>query len=1112
MKSYHILFVTLSILFLTIACKQTIERVEVKAQFTLLPPEYSGVDFENRLVDETDFNVFKYRNYYNGGGVAIGDLNNDGLPDIYLTANQLENRLYLNKGEMRFEDITSTAGVAGTHNWSTGASFVDINADGLLDIYVANSGNIAGDTRANELFINQGNNSSGIPTFKDMAKEYGLDDTGFTTHAAFFDYDRDGDLDAYILNNAFRPLSTFDLSKNLRHERDPGPGGDRFYRNDGDSFTDISEQAGILGSVIAFGLGVNISDLNNDGWLDIYIANDFFERDYLYMNNQDGTFSEKLEEMMRYVSLSSMGADIADFNNDGLMDVIATDMLPEDDLRLKTTFTFDTYDFVAKQIEWGYYHQFSQNTLQINNGAFNNSAPTFTETGFLSGVATTDWSWGAIALDMDNDGWRDIFISNGIFRDVTDQDYLDFLMEEENFNRIVQGDKIDFPSLIRDMPSTRLRNYAFRNNGNLTFSNVAPEWEMDTLSHSNGVAYGDLDLDGDLDLVINNVNMHSFIYRNESDTLSNNNYLRINLRGKGKNQHAIGSTITLHMPDGTINRQEHMPMRGFQSSVDYTLVFGLGDGPNSDAVDVEISWPDGTVSMHNEIVANQTVEFSQVDAKPAENIAKAEGKRIFQDVDAGIDFLHQENKFTDFQRESLLPRMLSTEGPQITVGDINGDRREDLFISGAKTQTGGLFLQQRDGSFIAGDNSAFEKTKISEDVDAAFVDVDGDGDKDLYVVSGGNEYSRTAPALQDRLYLNNGRGKFIEAKDALPKLRLSGACIAPADVDGDGDIDLYIGSRSMPWQYGIAPPSQLLINNGRGKFTNQIGELAPDLERAGMITDADWLDYDSDGDMDLIVVGDWMPVSVFQNNAGKLSNVTEVVIPNSPTGWWTRLKVAKINGQTALIAGNFGYNFKLQASKEEPVDMYVSDFDDNGLIEQLIFHYKQGSSNPLPLLDNLVDQIPAMKNKFSSHKDYSNSTVEDLLTPEQLQKAQKYSVTSFATTVFYPGSGNTFKATPLPLAAQMAPVYAIAVDDFDGDNKTDLLLAGNFYGLTPQLGRLDSGFGTLLSGNGGGSFYVRPSDLSLSGQIRDFVTIQRAGKAPLVIGARNNQSPLVLTY
>jgi len=1113
----YLLGISLLLLF---SCTEKSPTIRIDHLFTLLPDDYTHLEFENALVDETEFNVFKYRNYYNGGGAAIGDVNNDGLPDVYLVANQMANRLFLNQGDFRFRDVTKSAGVAGTHNWSTGVCLVDVNGDQRLDIYVCNSGNIKGDNRANELFLNQGNRKDGVPTFKEVAAEYGIDDPGFSTHAAFFDYDRDGDLDLYVLNNAFRALSTFDLSHNLRRERDPY-GGDRLYRNEGGKFVDVSAEAGIYGSVIAFGLGVSISDIDNDGWLDIYVANDFFERDYLYVNNHDGTFTEKLEEMIRHISLSSMGGDIADLNNDGFVDIYATDMLPEDDYRLKTTFTFEDFEFYNRKIKWGYYHQLSRNVLQLNNGFDADHHVSFSEIGLLAGVAETDWSWGAIIVDLNNDGWKDIFVSNGIFRDVTDQDYIAYLMQKENIRKILQGERVDFPELISKIPSTKLINYAFRNHGDSTFSNQAQEWGLDMPSFSNGVAYGDLDGDGDNDLVINNVNQPAFVYRNEADSLTSNHFLQVKLIGTGMNSFAIGAKVTLiagsrrsgNRPSRQTYVLEHMPMRGFQSSVDYVLTFGLGAHDRIDTLIVD--WPDGARSITTDVPANQLLTLSQGDAafrpSPLALRSSRQPDPIFRDLTATfpLQYRHIENEFNDFQREPLIPRQLSIEGPRIAKADVNADGLEDLYLGGAKGSAGKLLVQTPAGTFQSTNEQVFQKTKISEDTGAAFFDADNDGDPDLYVVSGGNEYSTRAPALLDRLYFNNGKGVFTPATNALPKFHASGSCVEPADFDGDGDVDLFVGSRSVPWKYGLTPTSFLLENDGKGNFSIITEKYAPELANAGMVTDAEWFDYDEDGKLDLVVVGEWMPVTLFRNTGDSLVNLTAQVGLERTNGWWNCVLVDDLNddGHVDLVAGNWGENSKIQASQTEPASVYISDFDRNGLIESILCYYKMGKSYPMPLRPDLVRQLPYLQQKFPTHAAYAGKQITEILTEEQLSQATVKKAFTFATSVFYGNTDGTFRPQPLPTEAQFSPVFAIMARDFDADGFKDLLLAGNFYGVNPQIGRYDASYGTLLKGNGAGGFAavsLWDSGLSLSGQIRDMVSLSYRNKKEVIIFAKND--------
>lgn len=1092
------------VLLLLFACSKKPPTIQIDTLFTLLPNDYTHLKFENTLVDEKELNVFKYRNYYNGSGVAIGDVNNDGLADVYMIANQQANKLYLNQDDFHFQDVTKQAGVAGTHNWSTGVSLVDINGDQRLDIYVCNSGNIKGDNRANELFINQGNKKNGVPYFIEAAAEYGIDNQGFSTHAAFFDYDRDGDLDLYVLNNAFRSMSTFDLKNNLRHERDPY-GGDRLFRNDNGKFVDVSDDAGIYGSVIAFGLGVSVSDINNDQWPDIYVANDFFERDYLYINNHDGTFTEKLEDMIRHISLSSMGGDIADLNNDGFMDICATDMLPEDDYRLKTTFTFESFKINKKKTEWGYYHQLPRNVLQLNRGFDPEHRISFSEIGLLAGIAETDWSWGALIVELNNDGLKDIFVSNGIFRDVTDQDYIAYLMQKENIRKILRGDRIDFPELIQKMPSTKLSNYAFRNNGDLTFTNEAAAWGLDIPGFSNGVAYGDLDGDGDNDLVINNVNQPAFVYRNEADSLTDNHYLRVKLVGEGMNSFAIGAKVTLKC----VNRQtfvlEQIPMRGFQSSVDYVLTFGLGKNNLVDSLIVD--WPDGTRGIVENVVADQVVTLYQRDARPYTPEPPKTADPIFRDITETfpLQYRHVENEFNDFQRELLIPHKLSTEGPRIAKGDVNGDGREDLFIGGAKGSVGKLLIQTASGAFENAGAQAFQKTKISEDIGAAFFDADGDGDLDLYVVSGGNEYSTRSPALLDRLYINNGRGNFTQSTTALPRFYASGSCVEPGDFDGDGDTDLFVGSRSIPWKYGLTPTSYLLENDGKGNFSIVTEKYAPELAKAGMVTDAEWIDYDKDGDPDLVVVGEWMPVTLFQNTGDSLVNVTEQVGLEKTNGWWNCVIVDDLNedGYVDLVAGNLGENSIIKATRSEPASIYISDFDNNGLVEQILCYYKLGKSYPMPIRPDIVKQIPYLRQKFPRHADYAGKQITEIFTEKQLNKAVVKKAYTFESSVFYGNAEGTFLRQPLPTEAQFSPVYAIMARDFDSDGVKDLLLAGNSYGVKPQLGRYDASYGTLLIGNGAGgstpldgsypmeftAASALKSGLSLTGQVRDMVSL-----------------------
>ncbi len=824
--------------------------------FTLLPSSYTGVDFANRLTETRDFNVFTYRNFYNGGGVALGDLSGDGLPEIVLTSNEGGPRLYLNLGHFRFRDITQAAGIEEHDRWTTGVTLADVNGDGKLDIYVCHAGLQSGALRANTLYINQGV-TDGIPRFREMAAAYGIADTGYSTQAAFFDYDGDGDLDMFLIRNSPRPVSTIAV-KNQRTQRDP-LGGHELYRNDGGHFVNVSEQAGIYGPEIGFGLGIAIGDVNRDGRPDVYVANDFFERDYLYVNKGDGTFDEVLEQAMPLSSYFSMGVDIADIDNDGWPDIYTSDMLPADDYRLKTTSAFESWELYQVKAREGFDHQLMRNMLQHNNGD-----GTFSDVAWQGGVARTDWSWAALIADFDLDGNKDIFVANGLAKDVTSQDYIAFLSNDQTLLGATHGgtERVDFMSLITAMTSTKLSDYAFRNNGDLTFTKVSAAWGLHRPSFSNGAAYGDLDGDGAPDLVVNNVNDEAFVYRNNARSqLPQNHYLQVSLVGDSTNRFAVGARVTLKSKT-TQFMQELEPTRGFQSSVDYALTFGVGRVDTVESVTVD--WPDGRTSGMSHVGTNQRLTIREADGTKPETPARTTHdvrRTVFQDVTAqvALDFVHHENDFVDFDREQLIPKLVSTEGPLVAVGDVNRDGLDDFFIGGAKGQASALYIQRPNGTFTATNQSLFEADRISEDLGAAFFDANGDGDLDLYVVTGGNEFSALAPALEDRLYLGDGHGRFRKTTGRLPPLSGSGSRVAVSNEF------VFVGGRVVPGHYGIDPPSTLLKNDGRGHFTDVTAQVAPDLAHVGMVTDALWVDVDGDRRLDLVVVGEWMPITIFHN-------------------------------------------------------------------------------------------------------------------------------------------------------------------------------------------------------------------------------------------------------
>ena len=1050
---------------LLISCQSKRETL-----FELLDNEQIGMSFSNDLSFSNDFNVYKYRNYYNGGGVSIGDINNDGLADVYLTANQLPNRLFLNQGDFSFKDITATAGVAGEKAWSTGVTMVDINADGLMDIYVCNSGDVKGDNKQSELFINNGD-----LTFTEKAAEYGLADPGYSTHATFFDYDKDGDLDAYLLNNSYQAIGSFDLRRNERPKRDE-LGGDKLMENQNGVFIDVSEKAGIYGSVIGFGLGVSVGDVNNDGWEDIFVSNDFFERDYLYLNQQDGTFKETLTDQMRSISGASMGADMADLNNDGYNDIFVTEMLPSDYQRLKTVTTFEDWNKYQYNVKNGYHHQFTRNMLHLNNGD-----DSFSEIGRWAGIEASDWSWGALFFDMDNDGYKDLFIANGIYQDLTDQDYLQYVASEEVIKSIVSNNQVDYARLIDIIPSNKVPNHAYKNTGELGFENFDISG-LDLPSFSNGSAYGDLDNDGDLDLIVNNVNMPLFVFKNNADK-NGNNYLKVSLTGPETNPNAIGAKIKVTTSFGELF-QEVQPVRGFQSSMEVISTIGIG---KDSIVNVLVQWPSGKSTQLDAVAPNQLISLNVQDAVKT-NQLDASKTQLFTKAETP-NATHIENNFVDFHRERLNYHMLSTQGPKISFADFNQDGENEMLFPGAKGYPTQI-LVKTDQGWVADqrNQTLFEKIRDVEHTNSAIFDVDQDGDLDIIMISGSVETSIYATSLLDHVLINQGEGVFTLSDQYLPNnnAKINTQAVAQADVDNDGDIDLFIGERSKVGGYGLPGSGFLLLNDGEGNFTDQTATAAPALQNIGMITAAVFYDFDEDNDQDLVLTGEYMGLHFFENNAGNFSPLEHPL--TQMKGWWNTIHLVDFDqdGKKDLIVGNHGTNSRFKTSKEAPIKLYFNDFDSNGSGEGiLVSTQNDGKEYPFALRHNLIDQMKSLKKKFPNFDSFKNADITQIFDANALNQALVLEVNEFKTMAFKNTGNFTFEAIELPKQVQFSPVYAVNHGDFDADGDIDLLFGGNLYRTKPEVGSYDASYGVFLENTPEGFlFHPGGKGFSVKGEIR----------------------------
>ncbi len=1039
--------------------------------FELLKPESTGVTFANTLPDRPDFNILNYLYYYDGGGVAVGDVDGDGLPDLYFTSNLGPNKLYRNKGNYQFEDITDRAGVADPDGWKTGVTMADVNGDGKIDIYVCGVDYLTMHGH-NVLFINNGDG-----TFTDKTKQYGLEHAGYSTQALFFDYDADGDLDMYLLDHSTHAQRSIEA----RQQRTANPGtGDRLFRNDGNHFTDVTAAAG-------------------------------------------------LHKATGHTSRFSMGVDAADFNNDGRTDIISLDMLPEREDILKTSANAESFNIYNLRLAAGYHPQYARNALQLNRGNAK-----FSEIGYLAGVFATDWSWAPLFADLDNDGRKDLLVTNGIYRRPNDMDYISYVSNEGVQATLHDTITRANLSLLKKMPQVAIPNYAFWNEGNLKFRSVAEQWGLAQPGFSNGAVYVDLNNSGNLDLVVNNINAPASIYRSRAREVNGNHYLAVQLRGSGANTDGIGARVEITR-NGEKQVLEQVPTRGFLSSVDPRLHFGLGSSNKIDSLTV--IWSDHRFQTVTNLTGDRLLTLYQSEAAgsyayhhafdltstparaSASRGAGPEATGIFADVTAksGVDFKHEEDTFYDYNREPLMPHLLSTEGPRLAVADVNGDGLDDFYVGGAKWQPGRLYLQQRDGRFRPSNQPAIAADSVSEDVGASFFDANGDGRPDLIVASGGNEFWGKEDALRPRLYLNDGRGNFVRARDALPDIFENGSCVTVGDFNGDGHPDVFLGSRVVSRSYGLIPRSHLLQNDGSGHFTDVTLEKAPQLSEAGMVSSATWIDYDRDGKLDLVVVGEWMPVRVFHQENDKLVERTKEAGFSGTNGWWNSVEAVDLrgNGRQDLVLGNLGLNSYLRASPSEPARLYVNDFSHSGggNLEQIVTFYKRGVSYPLAGRDELMAKIPSLRSKYPSYKDFGASRIEDIFPAADIRQSQVREAYTFASSVALNNGNGTFSLLALPPEAQFAPIYGSLAADFDGDGKTDLLVGGNLYGVTPTIGRYDASYGLLLRGDGTGKFTsvdMQRSNFAIDGQVRDVKSLRSVNGDRLILIARNNDKVVVL--
>ena len=1055
----------LTLVIIFISCSQDSKNsypaptADLSKQFTLVPSNYSGIGFQNQLNLNSLKSPIESINVYNGGGVAIGDIDNDGLSDIFFTGNQSDNKLYINKGGFKFEDITTSAGVASPDSWCTGAAMIDINQDGLIDIYVCRSYYDDPQKRENQLFINNGD-----LTFSEQAKEYGLNDNSYSITASFFDYDKNGLLDLFVGNH---PKDRFvSYAEHYANWSKPQmASSNHLYKNIGnDKFLNVTESAGLLS--YGWTLGVIAVDLDQNDWPDLYVSVDHTEPDRLYLNNQNGTFTEVSNTSLKHMSQSSMGVDAGDIDNDGLLDVVTVEMQASDNFRAKTQMqSMDVnrfWDFVAS----GYHYQYMRNMLQVNNGN-----GTFREIGQLSKIDKTDWSWACLFMDMDNDGWQDLYVSNGYYKDYSDQDYR-ITFNEEMTEADIAGNTNEVRRLVsshsKDATTTRLKNYMFKNNGDYSFKDESFNSGLDFEGYSNGAAYADFDNDGDLDLVVNNIDSEASLYSNNASELSNaNNWLRIKFK-RSKNGHAIGSKVRLETKSGTQFR-EYTLTRGYQSTVEHALHFGLG---NDDHVEkLIVTWPDGKKQILNDVSINQELVLTYKNASLTDRAIQSDQK-LFTDSPnrIGLHYNHKETFFDDYGVQVLLPHRMSCFGPAIAQGDVDNDGLTDIFLGGSQELPGSIFIQNDYGTYDQADLPFLMDDKSHEDLAAAFFDADGDGDEDLYVVSGGNEKPENNDYYQDRFYINNGNGTFQKANNRIPTMNSSGSCVKPFDYDGDGDLDLFVGSRHVPGKYPF-PANSYLLENNNGSFKDVTNLRASSLLNLGMVTDALWSDLNNDGVTDLMVVGEWMPITFLIQENGVFKDLTEEMGMADTRGWWNCINSTDIDndGDQDYILGNLGLNYKYRVGADKAFHIYASDFDNNKSNDIILGYVDNQVLFPVRGKQCSTEQIPDLAEKFPTYNEFGRATLEDIY-GERLNQALHYSINTFESSVLLnQGSGN-YQINPLPKAAQTSPINGIISEDFDGDGNKDLIMAGNLYVSEVETGRADAGIGIYLKGDGAGNF------------------------------------------